>query len=217
MRRNLPLVLLVGLLVVAVVAVVVARRTDPETVATAAGTPGAPATEAKADGASGPLDAADLPIEAQRAPAVEAQRWLNSDPLAPADLTGKVVLYEFWTFGCINCQHVLPHVKAWHERYARDGLVVLSIHTPEFDYEADPEQVAGFVHDEHITYPVALDPEKATWRAFGNRYWPAFYLHDQQGRRRLTHFGEGAYDEMENAIRALLRVDPASPRAVVEP
>ena len=119
--------------------------------------------------------------------------------------------------GCSNCQATLPYVQAWQERYAADGLVILSVHTPEFDYRADPATVAAFVRKEGLSYPVALDPDRRTWDAFENHYWPAFYLHDRQGRRRLTHFGEGRCDETEDAIRLLLGVKSLSARASVEP
>lgn len=199
-NRAAPIALVV-LLVLGVVAVVLAGRTDPDDVP-------APRSTAVAT-------AADLPVEAPSAPPVIPEGWLNSDDIDPGALAGKVVLYEFWTFGCSNCQAVLPHMKAWHERYGPEGLVVLSIHTPEFDHEADPAAVAEFVEAEGIRYPVALDPDKAIWRSFENRYWPAFYLHDEQGRRRLTHFGEGRYEETEDAIRALLGVGPEVPRVEV--
>jgi len=144
-----------------------------------------------------------------------AAGWLNTPSLSDDDLSGHVVLYDFWTFGCVNCRNTLPHVKAWQERYAGDGLVILSIHTPEFDYEADPGNVAEFVEANGITYPVALDPERTVWRAWDNHYWPAFYLHDREGRLRLRHIGEGGYEATEDAIRILLGVEPTSPRAVV--
>lgn len=155
----------------------------------------------------------DLPVLAETAPPVDAHDWLNTEPLTPRELQGKVVLYDFWTFGCINCQHTLPYVKGWAARYARDGLVVLSIHTPEFPNEADPTNVARYVEDEQIRYPVALDPDRRVWRAWDNHFWPAFYLHDRDGRQRYFHAGEGAYDATEDAIRALLGVAPSSPRA----
>ena len=126
------------------------------------------------------------------------------------------MLYDFWTYSCINCVHTLPHVKAWYARYAADGLVVLSIHTPEFEFEADPANVAKFVADNDIEYPVALDPHRDTWRAWDNHYWPAFYLYDRAGARRYVHFGEGRYDETEDELRSLLGVDPSSPRARVD-
>lgn len=193
-RALLALTVLVG-----AAGVVVANRTGPEQVV------------------STPTigSASDLAIETESAPAVTATGWLNTEALNASDLEGKVVLYDFWTFGCVNCRRTLPHVKAWHERYAKDGLVVLSIHTPEFDYEADPAAVRKFVTDNAIRYPVALDPDMTTWRAFSNRAWPAFYLHDDEGRRRLTRIGEHRYDETEDAIRVLLEVDPDSPRATV--
>ncbi len=191
---------LLGLvLVVAVIAVVVARRTSADDLASVTS-----------------ISSVDeLPVQRASAPAVIATGWLNTAPLDAVSIAGKVVLYDFWTFGCVNCRNTLPWVKAWHARYASDGLVVLSIHTPEFSYEAEPDAVASFVQKNAITYPVALDPDSATWHAFANRYWPAFYLHDRDGRRRLTHFGEGAYAQTEDAIRALLGVAAESPRASV--
>lgn len=161
---------------------------------------------------------AELPVlDPGPAPSVAgAVGWLNTPGLADADLSGHVVLYDFWTFGCVNCQHTLPAVKAWQERYADDGLIILSIHTPEFDYEADPAAVARFVDDNGVRYPVALDPERAIWRTWDNHYWPAFYLYDGEGQLRLRHYGEGSYDTTEDAIRSLLGVDAASPRAAVE-
>lgn len=194
------LVGLVALVLVATLAVAVARHTD---------------ASALRDRSAPVATERDLAVEADSAPPVVPDGWLNTPGIAPDDLVGKVVLYEFWTFGCSNCRAVLPHVKAWAERYGPEGLVVVSIHTPEFDHEADPEAVADFVRDEAISFPVALDPDRSVWRAFGNHYWPAFYLHDGQGRRRLTHFGEGSYDQTEDAIRALLGVGPDVPRAEV--
>ena len=156
--------------------------------------------------------AAVLPV-GRPAPPVRADRWLNTAPLTSADLAGKVVLYDFWTFGCVNCRHTQPYVKAWHARYARDGLVVLSVHTPEFGYEADPANVQDYVRENGITYPVALDPDHAVWDAFDNHYWPQFYLHDRTGHRRLVRIGEGSYESTEDAIRALLGVPASAPRA----
>jgi thiol-disulfide isomerase/thioredoxin len=196
-RRSL--MTLIALLAVAISAVAVSRRTTPESISNAATT----------------SDLTLLPVLTDVAPTVTATKWLNTAPLDARDLKGKVVMYDFWTFGCINCINTLPHVKAWDERYRADGLVVLSIHTPEFSYEADPSNVQRFLVENEIRYPVALDPDSVTWRAFANRYWPAFYVHDRDGRRRYQHFGEGAYEQTENVVRALLGVDPDSPRAVV--
>lgn len=204
MRREVvrvarPVAGLIALVVLAGIGINRAHATDPERIADA--------------GAELDFDA--LPVLAPSAPAVVADGWLNTPPLGPSDLAGKVVLYDFWTFGCINCQHTLPHVKAWYERYARDGLVVLSVHTPEFDYEADPERVAEYVRSNSIAFPVALDPHRRVWRSFENHYWPAFYVHDRAGARRYVHFGEGRYDLTEDVLRALLEVDSSSPRAAV--
>lgn len=190
-------------------AIIVSRHTTAATIDTAAGVP-TPAAAAPATPADPPV------LDAGPAPSVDAAAgWLNTDGLSDADLAGRVVLYDFWTFGCVNCQHTVPHVKAWQERYAGDGLTILSIHTPEFAYEADPANVADFVAGNGITFPVALDPERDIWRAWDNHYWPAFYLYDEQGRLRLHHVGEGSYGGTEDAIRSLLGVDPASPRAAV--
>jgi thiol-disulfide isomerase/thioredoxin len=198
--------LALGALGAAGAAVALSRRTSSDTVESATGAPDAAV-----------LDASDLPHLARGgAPSIAGgSGWVNTTGLTDADLAGKVVLYEFWTFGCINCRHVLPHTTAWHERYATDGLVLLSIHTPEFDDEREPDAVARFVADEHIGYPVVLDPDKVIWRRWGNHAWPAFYLYDGEGSLRRQFFGEGAYDDMEDAIRALLGVAPDSPRAIV--
>ena len=133
-----------------------------------------------------------------------ATGWINSAPLTNADLKGKVVLVDFWTYSCINCVRTIPYVRAWHERYKDDGFVVLGVHTPEFAFERDPANVAKAVRDFRITYPVAIDNKWTIWGAFQNRYWPAHYLIDANGRIRYRHFGEGRQDETEAAIRRLL-------------
>ena len=130
--------------------------------------------------------------------------WINSDPLTLASLRGKVVLVEFWTFGCINCIHVQPYVKAWYDRYAADGLVVVGVHTPELSFERDLGNVRDAVAKADVRYPVAFDPGFATWNAYRNSYWPAFYFVDRAGRIRHVHFGEGDYDGSEQVIRELL-------------
>jgi thiol-disulfide isomerase/thioredoxin len=162
--------------------------------------------------------AEDLPrLATGGAPSVAGgSGWLNTAGLTDADLRARVVLYEFWTFGCINCRNVLGHTTAWHDRYEPDGLVLLSIHTPEFDYEREPDAVASFVAEHAIGYPVLLDPDKVIWRRWANHYWPAFYLYDASGALRRRHFGEGRYTEMEDAIRALLDVPADSARATVD-
>ncbi len=130
--------------------------------------------------------------------------WFNSPPLTLESLRGKVVLIDFWTYSCINCLRTLPYVKSWYATYHDAGLVVVGVHTPEFAFEADPRNVAAAIQREGITYPVALDPQYATWRAYENRFWPAKYLIDSNGQLRYVHFGEGDYAETELAIRTLL-------------
>jgi len=147
-----------------------------------------------------------VPAAAERAPAPElrAGAWINSEPLKMTELRGRVVLVEFWTFACWNCQNVEPHVKAWHDRYAEQGLVVVGVHTPELPWERDLGNVRRYVAENDIHYPVAVDNEFATWRAYGNRYWPTIYLVDKRGDLRYRKIGEGDYAETENAIRRLL-------------
>ena len=143
------------------------------------------------------------------APELVGDTWLNAEaPLRLADLQGSVVLLEMWTFGCINCRNTLPAVKDWHARYAGQGLVVIGNHYPEFDYEADLENLKQAVADLDITYPVVQDNAGENFLAYRSRYWPTLYLIDKQGRLRYTHIGEGAYDETEHAIATLLSEDP---------
>ncbi len=130
--------------------------------------------------------------------------WLNSKPLAMADLKGKAVLIDFWTYTCINCIRTLPHVTSWYEKYKDQGLVVVGVHTPEFEFEKKTENVANAIKQYKITYPVAQDNDYATWNAYDNHYWPAKYLIDAQGYIRYTHFGEGEYETTEMNIKKLL-------------
>ncbi len=130
--------------------------------------------------------------------------WINSKPLSMQELRGKVVLVDFWTYTCINCIRTLPYIKAWNEKYKDKGLVIVGVHTPEFAFERDIENVKKAVKDFGITYPVMQDNEYETWKAYDNRYWPAKYLIDKNGKLRDTHFGEGAYDETEAKIQMLL-------------
>lgn len=134
-----------------------------------------------------------------------ATGWLNSPPLTAADLYGKVVLVDFWTYTCINWLRTLAYVRAWSEKYRDQGLVVVGVHTPEFPFERDIDNVRQAVKDMRVGYPIALDSNYAIWRAFGNRYWPAIYIADVQGRIRHHQFGEGEYDECEWVIQRLLR------------
>ncbi|UVM40804.1 cytochrome c biogenesis protein DipZ [Pseudomonas sp. B21-017] len=133
-----------------------------------------------------------------------AVEWLNSPALSNDSLRGKVVLVDFWTYDCINCQHTLPYVKDWAKKYEKDGLVVIGVHTPEYGYERILDNVRDQVKKLGITYPVAIDNNYAIWRAFDNQYWPAHYLIDAKGRVRYSHFGEGRYETQEQMIRQLL-------------
>jgi thiol-disulfide isomerase/thioredoxin len=146
-----------------------------------------------------------LPVEGRLPGLDRATGWLNSAPLGAGELRGKVVLVNFWTYTCINWLRTLASVRAWHEKYRERGLVVVGVHTPEFWFEHDPENVRWATREMRVAYPVALDPDYGVWDDFGNRYWPAVYLADAEGRIRYHHFGEGDYDECERAIQMLLR------------
>ena len=130
--------------------------------------------------------------------------WLNSPPLTPEALKGKVVLIDFWTYSCINCLRAIPYVRAWADKYRDQGLVVIGVHSPEFAFEKSVDNVRKAVSDLQIDYPVAIDNNFAVWRAFDNQYWPAHYFIDAQGRIRHHHFGEGDYDGSERVIQQLL-------------
>ena len=131
--------------------------------------------------------------------------WLNSaSPVTTKDLLGKVVLVQIWTLGCINCQRTLPYVTSWHQKYAAKGLQTIGIHTPEFPFERDSKNIRRAIAKHGITYPVGVDNDFQTWKAFKNEYWPHLFLADRQGIIRYDHIGEGAYDETESKIRQLL-------------
>lgn len=134
-----------------------------------------------------------------------AVQWLNSPELNAESLRGKVVLVDFWTYDCINCQHTLPYVKDWAKKYEKDGLVVIGVHTPEYGYERIIDNVRDQVKKLGITYPVAIDNNYAIWRNFDNQYWPAHYLIDAKGQVRYSHFGEGRYEAQEQMIQQLLQ------------
>jgi thiol-disulfide isomerase/thioredoxin len=133
--------------------------------------------------------------------------WLNSKPLTLAELRGKVVLIDFWTYSCVNCLRTLPYLKRWHDTYEDAGLVIVGVHTPEFAFERVPGNVGRAVEELGIDYPVGLDNAYETWNAWGNQYWPAEYFIDREGHVRFAHFGEGAYEEKEAVIRELLAED----------
>jgi thiol-disulfide isomerase/thioredoxin len=138
------------------------------------------------------------------APEISGQAWINTEPLRLADLKGKVVLVEFWTFGCFNCRNVEPHVKEWHQKYGDKGLVVIGVHTPETDFERYVKNVQHYVREGQIPYAVVTDNDFATWTRYGNRVWPAVYLIDKHGVIRYSHAGEGRYVQTEQQIQMLL-------------
>jgi thiol-disulfide isomerase/thioredoxin len=147
---------------------------------------------------------ADLPVEGQLPSLAAATQWLNSPPLTVADLHGHAVLVDFWTYTCINWLRQLPYLRAWAEKYKNHGLVVIGVHTPEFDVEHDLDNVRRATNDLHVHYPVAVDNDYAIWNAFNNHYWPALYFVDAQGQIRHHSFGEGDYEQSEATIQRLL-------------
>ena len=151
-----------------------------------------------------------LPVEGVAPELSGATGWLNSPPQTLQSLRGKVVLVDFWTFGCINCQRALPHVRSWAEKYKAQGLVVIGVHTPEFAFERKPGNVKRAVDELGLTFPIAIDNDFAIWRSFSNQYWPANYFIDAQGRIRFHHFGEGEYERSEQVIQQLLQEAHAS-------
>jgi thiol-disulfide isomerase/thioredoxin len=153
-------------------------------------------------------------------PAAAATEWLNSSPQTAKDLRGKVVAVQFWTFTCVNWRRTLPYIRAWDAKYREQGLVVIGVHTPEFDFEENVDNVRSALGEMHIDYPVAIDNEHAIWNAFHNVYWPAIYLLDAQGHIRYRQFGEGEYARTEREIQKLLAESgghPSNNLAVVAP
>jgi len=149
-------------------------------------------------------EAVPLPVEGELAPFDGATSWLNSEPLAPVALRGRVVLVDFWTYTCVNWLRTLPYIRAWATKYADAGLTVIGVHTPEFGFERDLENIVAQSHNLGVDYPVAVDSAYGVWRAFDNHFWPALYLADGEGRIRFHHFGEGEYAMTEMVIQQLL-------------
>ncbi|MGH9244072.1 MAG: redoxin domain-containing protein [Acidimicrobiales bacterium] len=199
MSRRLSFVAFGALAVIGIGAVILVGRIDP--------------TRGRLGRAA--QDPEDLAVLADSVPDVTtaAAGWLNVPELRPTDLDGRVVVYDFWTYSCVNCLRTLPYLRAWHERYQADGLVIVGVHSPEFDFEKGRENVSRAVDDLDVTWPVALDDDMVIWTLFQNAYWPAKYVVDRDGRLRYVHFGEGAYDETEDVLRSLLGVDRSAPRA----
>ena len=184
----------VALVLAAVIGVVVASQSNPSSLA-------------------GTVDVNHLPVGPTPPALVDAKGWLNTAPLTPADLRGKVVLYDFWTYSCVNCVRSIPHLRAWYDRYRADGLVVVGVHSPEFDFEKDHGNVTAAAQRLHVDYPVALDDNMDIWNAFGTQYWPEKWIADRQGHLRFQDVGEGAYTDTENVLRKLLGVAASAPRA----
>jgi thiol-disulfide isomerase/thioredoxin len=151
-----------------------------------------------------PLSTAQLPKEGHMPSFEGANAWLNSPPLTAADQRGKVTLVQFWTYTCINWLRTFPYIRAWADAYEPFGLVVIGVHTPEFGFEHDFDNVRRAAHDMRVDYPIALDNDYAVWQAFANHYWPAQYFVDAQGVIRHHEFGEGEYERSERVIQALL-------------
>jgi thiol-disulfide isomerase/thioredoxin len=149
-------------------------------------------------------DPAELPIEGRLASFDGAAGWLNSEALTPEGLVGRVVLVDFWTYTCVNWLRTLPYVRAWAAKYRDDGLTVIGVHTPEFGFERDVENIVAQSRRFGVEYPIAIDSDYGVWRAFSNHFWPAVYIADAQGRIRHHHFGEGEYAQTEMVIQQLL-------------
>jgi thiol-disulfide isomerase/thioredoxin len=145
-----------------------------------------------------------LPVEGHMASFSGATGWLNTEPLTPEGLRGRVVLVDFWTYTCVNWLRTLPYVRAWADKYGHAGLTVIGVHTPEFGFEQNVDNVVAAARDFRVDYPIALDSDYAVWRAFANHFWPAVYIADGDGRLRHHHFGEGEYAATEMVIQQLL-------------
>ncbi len=140
-----------------------------------------------------------------KAPEFPKLTWLNSKALNLDDLAGRVVLVDFWTYSCINCQRTLPYLKTWWDKYSNNGLVIIGVHTPEFEFEKNLENVKKALEKYEVSYPVALDNDYLVWNSYANHYWPAKYLIDSSGKIIYTHFGEGNYQETELQIQQALQ------------
>ena len=142
------------------------------------------------------------------APDIISPTWINSKPLKMEKLRGKVVMVEFWTFGCWNCRNIEPYVKTWHKKYEKDGLVVIAVHSPEFSHEKEIDRVKDYVKENNISYAVPIDNDFRNWRRYKNRYWPTLYVIDKKGTIQYTRIGEGGYEQTEHTIQRLL-AEPA--------
>ena len=165
-----------------------------------AGDTGAPRAADESDA----RDVLIAPHHAARAPALSAGAWINSETLKLDALRGRVVIVDFWTFGCYNCRNTLPALKGWDARYRDKGLTIIGVHTPESGYEKSIENVRRAVREQNVRYPVVTDNDAETWHAYGIEAWPTTVILDKKGRIRFRHIGEGYYAEMEKVIQKLL-------------
>ena len=167
--------------------------------------PSAPIAKTSVESIPTPDNVKQTKASSQKLPEFQGiSQWLNSNPLTVQELNGNVVLIQFWTFSCINCQRTLPYVTKWHDRYAAKGLKIIGVHTPEFAFERDANNIKDAIQKHGILYPVPIDNEFKTWKAYGNEYWPHLYLADRKGNLVYDHIGEGAYDRTEQTIKQLL-------------
>lgn len=217
MRPLILFILLTGLLLLAACAAnstaepAVPLETSPEALSPSAAEAEPMTTDIEATAVATPATEptvvgvmSDLP-DLGAAPEITNDVWVNADtPVTLASQRGKVVLVEFWTFGCINCKHVIPYVRDWYDKYAGDDFNVISVHYPEFSYEREYDNVVKATQDLEVRYPVAIDNDRVTWSAYHQHYWPTTYLIDKNGRIRYQHIGEGAYAQTEAAIVALM-------------
>jgi len=193
--NKVPLTILIVVLVLGIGAVLFASNVNPEDIAPK-------------------VDVQNLPVLQKTTPELnDSLGWLNTEPLSSSDLKGKVVVYDFWTYSCINCQRTIPYLRALNDRYEKDGLVLIGIHTPEFDFEKDKDNVQAASEKYGVNWPVLFDDNKVNWRNFENQYWPAKYISDKKGQIRYSHFGEGRYEETEDVIRELLGIPEEESRA----
>jgi hypothetical protein len=151
-----------------------------------------------------PGDSGELPVEGHLPSFAGVTSWLNSEPLMPEGLRGRVVLVDFWTYTCVNWLRTLPYVRAWDAKYAAQGLTTIGVHTPEFDFEHDLDNITTQARALRVPYPIAVDSDYGVWNAFNNHYWPAVYIADAQGQIRYHHFGEGEYAMQEMVLQQLL-------------
>ena len=208
MSSRLPYLLGAAFLVlISVGAIVVAQQREPGEVS---GGPGVTASGAV-------LVADDIPVledvKTPPWPSDSTEIWWNTEPLEPSDFEGRVVLVDFWTYSCVNCIRTLPELRSWWDRYEDDGLLILGVHSPEFVFEQYPPNVEAAIERNEVTWPVVNDPGQVLFRGFGAQGWPQKMIVDGESRLRFNHIGEGEYEVTEEVIRALLGVDPDSPRA----